>query len=132
MRESLLKKYSFFLILSPASNLLWLFWALPELHETGSSREMLQWLGIQFFVIGFLAVFIAANKKFIFWAVLAYGALTLLYALGVAGWALMGQTPLSVFFVAGLLFIMSFGLIYHALKDLKLGGKTYRSYYLED
>ncbi len=120
-------------MLGPLCNLLWLCWVLPAINEVGSAQEVAQWLLIQLFITAVFFMFIAANKKIILWGVLAYAIFVLMHTLGVLGWGLMGAaTPLSIFAVTALLFLMAFGLIYHALKDLNLGGKTYRSYYLED
>ena len=127
------KKYLFFLLLGPLSNLLWLFWALPEIHETGSLIEVVQWLGFQTCLVVLFFIGLMRGKKITFWVLLSYSILVFLYALGLIGWGLMGAaTPLSVFIVAGLLFLMSLGLIYHTLQDLKIVSKPYKGYYLED
>ncbi len=126
------KKFLPFLILGPVANLLWLLWVAPEIGEIGNRSEALEWITVQMVLPLIFSIFLLLRRKFILWAILVYSGFIILYTLGVLGWALMGEgTPLSVYAVSIILFVMSFGLIYQALKGLNIGKKE-KYYGFED
>ncbi len=123
----MIKKYLPFWGLQVLANILWLFWVLPALGESGSPGEMLKWLGVQILSPLFLSLLMAQARRLAYGLTALYGAMTGLYALGMLGWALIGEaTPLSVYAVCGLFFWVAFGLIFLALKDLNIGQKARR------
>ncbi len=127
-----LRNYLFFLLLGPVSNALWGYWALPEIGEQGTQIETLQWLCTQAILPVVFAVSLGLGMKFVLWFVLIYSGFILLFGIGIFGWALMGPgTPLSIYVVCALFFIMGFGLLYWSLKDLKFGREEKR-YHVED
>ena len=120
----MVKKFLPFLVLGPIGNLLWLLWALPQIGEQGDSSQILEWIAAQMVLPLIFSIFLLLRRRFILWVILIYSAFMILYALGVLGWALMGAgTPLSVYVVTGVLFVMSFGLAYRSLKALNIGKK---------
>ena len=127
-----LRNYLFFFLIGPVSNALWAFWALPEIGEQGTRTETLQWLCTQAILPAVLAFSLVSGMKFVLWFVVIYSGFILLFGIGIFGWALMGPgTPLSIYVVCALFFIMGFGLLYQSLKDLKFGRKEKR-YDVED
>ena len=123
----MLKKYLPFLMLGPLANLLWAFWALPQINEQGTFAETLQWICVQAFLPVILGLGLFLKKKFAYWFLVIYSGFTILFGLGMLGWALMGLvTPLSIYAVSFVLLVMGFGILFHALKDLKLGRKATR------
>ncbi|MGH7198222.1 MAG: hypothetical protein ACREH5_05740 [Candidatus Omnitrophota bacterium] len=124
---SMLRKYWFFLFLGPVSNALWGYWALPQIGEQGTQAETFQWLCTQAILPAVFAVSLAFGMRFVLWFVLIYSGFMLLFGIGIFGWALMGPgTPLSIYAVCVLIFIMGFGLLYQSLKDLNFGRKEPR------
>ncbi len=128
-----MKKYLPFLILGPISNALWAWWALPEINEQGTGYETLQWLCTQALVpVLFVGLLLFFRKKIVYWLLVIYSGFIILFGIGIFGWALMGAaTPLSIYAVCFIFFIMGFGILYQALKDLNFG-KTVRRYHDED
>src|SRR3989338_11577123 len=117
----MLKKYLPFLALGPLANLLWAFWALREINEQGSFVEMLQWICVQALLPVMLGLLLALKPKFAYGFLLVYSGFTILFALGILGWALMGLgTPLSVYVVSFILLVMGFGVLFHTLNYSKL------------
>ena len=117
----MIKKYAIFLILGPIANLLWVFWALPQINELGNPQETAQWFFVQSLFPIIFAILIFLKKKYVFWAILMYSGFIILYAIGMLGWALMGpETPISIFTECVLLMIMSFGLLFNSIKDLNI------------
>ncbi len=118
--------------LGPAANLLWAFWALREINEQGGFVEMLQWICVQALLPVMLGLLLALRPKFAYGFLLVYSGFTILFALGILGWALMGLgTPLSIYAVSTVLLVMGFGILFQALKDSRWGQKVTR-YETED
>lgn len=116
------KKYLTFLILGPLANLLWAFWVLPQINEVGNQSETLQWILIQSLFPVIFTVLIAFKKKYVFWLMVMYSGFMILFVIGMLGWAMMGpEAPVSIYAVCGILLVMSFGLLFHSLQDLKVG-----------
>ena len=125
--DLVIKKYLFFLILGPVSNLLWAFWVLPQINERGSGRETLQWFLVQSIFPVLFCLLIMFKKKLVHWLLMIYSGFMILFAIGMLGWALMGpEAPVSIYVVCCLLLVMAFGLLFHSLKDSKLGQKVKR------
>ena len=128
----MLKKYLPFLALGPLANLLWAFWALREINEQGSFVEMFQWICVQALLPVMLGLLLALKPKFAYGFLLVYSGFTILFSLGILGWALMGLgTPLSVYVVSAVLLVMGFGVLFHTLNDSKWGQRVTR-YETED
>lgn len=124
-----MSKYFFFLVLGPVSNVLWAWWALPEINEQGTTLEMFQWIATQAALPVLFGILLALGSKIARWFILVYSGFTLLFAIGIFGWALMGSaTPVSIYVVAGILFVMGFGLLYQSMKDLNFGHKERKTY----
>jgi hypothetical protein len=120
----MLKKYLPFLVLGPISNALWAFWALPEINEQGTFAEMFQWICVQALLPVMLGILLLTKWRLVFWLFVIHSGFIILYAIGILGWALMGlATPVSIYVVAVVLLVMGFGILYHALKDLKFDQK---------
>ena len=132
-REAImLRKYFPFLVLGPISNGLWAFWVLPRIGEQGTFRETIQWICVQALIPVLLGILLVMRRKFVFWLLLVYSGFTILFALGILGWALMGAaTPISIYLVSAVLLIMGFGVMFNTLSDLKVGNKVTR-YETED
>ena len=125
----MIKKYLPFLILGPASNILWATWALSEINEQGTFGETMQWIATQALLPILLGILVALRSKIGLWLLTVYSGFVLLFGIGILGWALMGPaTPLSVYVVCFILFVMGFGLLYQSMKDLKIGKKARRDY----
>ena len=123
----MIKKYLPFWTIQILANILWVFWVLPAIGESGSPAETLKWLGVQILSPAFLSLLISQGRRLAYGLTAFYGAMTGLYALGMLGWALIGEaTPLSVYAVCGLFFVVAFGLMFLALKDLNIGQKARR------
>ena len=123
----MLKKYLPFLALGPFANLLWAFWALREINEQGSFDEMLQWICVQALLPAMLGLLLALKAKFAYVFLLIYSGFTILFAMGIFGWALMGLgTPLSIYAVSTVLLVMGFGILFQALKDSRWGQEVTR------
>ena len=130
--SAMLKKYLPFLALGPLANLLWAFWALREINEQGSFVEMFQWICVQALLPVMLGLLLALKPKFAYGFLLVYSGFTILFSLGILGWALMGLgTPLSVYVVSAVLLVMGFGVLFHTLNDSKWGQRVTR-YETED
>jgi hypothetical protein len=126
------RKYLPFFAFQIGANLLWAYWALPEMNEEGSAAQSLEWLAAQILFPALFCVLLTRKKKTVLWMLVMYGGWLTLYGLGTTGWALMGPgTPFSVYAVCVLFLIAGFGIIYHALKDLNIG-QIKRNYGLED
>ena len=126
------RKFLPFLVLGPVANLLWVLWVAPAIGELGGRDQMLEWIAVQMILPLVFSLFLLLRRKFILWVLLVYGAFVALYALGLSGWALMGaETPVSVYVVSLVLFVMSFGLIYQSLQGLNIGKKE-KYYGFED
>jgi len=123
----MLKKYLILFSAQLAANLLWIFWVLPGLGESGSPAQTIKWFGVQVLVPVFLLLLIARRRKSGYGLTVVYSILVGLYAMGMLGWALIGEaTPLSVYVVCIFLFIVAFGALFCALKDLNVGQKARR------
>ncbi len=123
----MIKKYLPFFTLQILANLLWAFWALPAIGEAGSLQETLKWLGVQILFPIFFCLLLTSRRKSAHVLMVIYGALTGLYALGMTGWALIGEgTPFSVYAVCAIFFVVSFGIVFQSLKDLNVGQKARR------
>ena len=123
----MLKKYIPFWGLQILANGLWAFWVLPSLGESGSLKETLIWISAQVLIPTFLSLLILRGRKSAYWLTVVYGIMTAFYAMGMLGWSLSGEaTPLSVYVVCLLLFIVAFGVVFGALKDLNIGQKARR------
>lgn len=121
-RRIMIKKYLFFLLLGPVANILWALWVLPQINERGTGPETLQWFLVQSLFPVIFGILLALKKKLVFWLLIIYSGFTILFAIGMLGWALMGpEAPVSIFIVCLLLLVMAFGLLFNSLKDLKLG-----------
>ena len=130
--SAMLKKYLPFLVLGPVANLLWAFWALREINEQGGFLEMLQWICVQALLPVMLGLLLALKPKFAYGFLLVYSGFTILFALGILGWAFMGLgTPLSIYAVSAVLLVMGFGILFHTLKDSQWGQRVTR-YETED
>ncbi len=128
----MLKKYIPFLILGPVSNALWAGWALPEINEQGTPLETVQWIAVQALLPLVFCMLLVLKHRLAFWGLMIYSGFIILFGVGVFGWALMGPgTPLSVYAVCLMLFVMGFGLLYQSMKDLNFGKKG-RKFYTED
>ena len=126
----MIKKYLFFLGLGPVANLLWTLWVLPEINERGTISETLQWFLVQSIFPILFYLLIVLKKKIVFWLMIIYSGFMLLFCIGMLGWALMGpEAPGSIYMVCALQILMAFGLLFNALKDLKLdqGVKRYET-----
>ena len=112
----MIKKYVFFLVLGPIANLLWALWVLPQINERGSGSEMLQWFLVQSLFPLVFSFLISLKKKFVFWLLMIYSGFTILFTIGMLGWALMGpEAPISIYAVCALLLVMAFGLMFNSL-----------------
>ena len=121
------KKYFPYFGLQLLANGLWIFWVLPSIGESGSFSETLEWVGVQILFPAFFCLLLSSRRKAAYGLVVLYGIFTGLYALGMTGWALMGEgTPISVYIVCAIFFVVSFGIVFHALKDLNIGQKARR------
>ena len=122
-----MKKYFPFFALQILANVLWAFWALPSIGESGSFLETIKWLGVQILLPVFFCLLLSSRRKSAYVLMVMYGILTALYALGMTGWSLIGEaTPLSVYVVCAIFFVVSFGIVFQALKDLNVGQKARR------
>ena len=120
-KRSIIKRYLLFLLLGPTANVLWALWVLPQINERGTGPEMLQWFLVQSFYPVIFGVLLAFRKKLVFWLLIIYSGFMTLFTIGMLGWALMSpEAPISIYVVCLLLVIMSFGLLFNSLKDLKL------------
>jgi hypothetical protein len=118
--------------MGPLSNILWAFWALPEIGEEGTFTQTIQWIGTQALLPCLFAALLLAGLRIVFWPLLIYSAFMILFGIGLFGWALMGPgTPASIYAVCATLLAMGFGILYHSLKDLGIGTKE-RKYASED
>ena len=128
----MLKKYLPLLILGPVSNALWIGWALPQINEQGTFEEVIQWLCVQGFIPIFFALLLLLRVKLVYWLMVVYSGFIILFATGMLGWAFIGsRVPLSIYAVSTALFVMGFGILFHALKDLNVG-KPVKYYGLEN
>ncbi len=127
-KMTILKRYVPYLALGPAANFMWAFWALPDIHETGTLAETLEWICVQALVPVLFGVLVTYRRRYVCWMLIVYGGFMALFSFGILGWALMGVgTPLSVYAVCFALMVMGFGVLYHAMKDLDFGPKeTFR------
>ena len=111
--------------------MLWGWWALPQMGEQGTDLQTLEWVGVQSLVPILFGLLLLRKQRYVFWFLLAYGAMITLYGLGTLGWAMTGPgTPLSVYVVCLIFFIIGFGMLFNAMQDLKIGGL--RRYEIED
>lgn len=123
----MLRNYILYFILHVVANALWAFWALPEIHEEGSLFITLRWMLMQILLPLLFGVLLARRRRYVYGLLAAYGVVMLLFGFGTAGWALMGvATPLSVYLVCGIFFIIGFGVLARAMKDLGVGNKIVR------
>ena len=123
----MIKKYIPYFGLQLLANGLWIFWVLPSIGESGSFLETLEWLGVQILLPAFFCLLLSRPRKLAYGLIVLYGILTGLYALGMTGWALIGEaTPVSVYVVCVIFFIISFGVVFQALKDSNIGQKARR------
>ena len=123
----MVKKYIPYFVLQVLSNVLWVFWALPALNETGTVLETVEWFGVQILCPIFLSLLISKKRPFAYVLTILYGLIIGLYAVGMVGWALMGiGIPSSVYVVCSLFLIVTFGVVFHGLIDLKIGQKARR------
>jgi hypothetical protein len=128
----MLKKYLPFFILQLTANSIWVFLVLPAVGEEGTLSETLRWLAIQIALPGFLAWLLIRGRRYALWLLIIYASLILLFGLGMVGWALMGEaTPWTVYAVCLLFFVVGFGILFYALKDLNIGQKP-RQYGLDE
>ena len=118
-KDQPLRRYLPFLALGPVTNALWAWWALPSIDEQGTFTEMLQWYCVQAAIPVLFAVLLRFRRNYVHWMLMIYGGFIALFAFGILGWALMGEgTPMPIYAVFTLLFVMGFGLLYHSMKDL--------------
>lgn len=123
----MLKKYLFFFSLQVFAIALWAFWVLPDVGETGEFSQTAAWLAVQVLFPVFFSLLIARRRKSGYWLTALYGVIIGLYALGMTGWALVGAgTPVSVYAVCAIFFVVAFGVVFNALKDLNIGQKQRR------
>ena len=128
----MLKKYSPIFILQILSNALWGYWVLPSVGEQGTAPEMIRWMGMQIALPFLLGVLLSRKRRYAFWLLILYAALIILFGLGMFGWALMGpSTPMSVYIVCGLFFVVGFWALFQSMKDLGIGQKP-RQYGLDE
>ena len=100
---------------------------LPGLGESGSISQMIKWVGVQVLVPVFLLLLISRRRKSGYWLTVVYGSLLGLYGMGMVGWALVGEaSPLSIYAVCALFFVVAFGIVFQALTDLNIGQKARR------
>lgn len=91
--------------------------------------ETIQWIAIQALMPLFFGLLLLLRSRIVFWFLIVYSGFIILYGIGILGWGLMGPaTPLSVYAVGGVLFVMGFGLLYQAMKDLRVGEKERKDY----
>ena len=127
----MLKKYLPFFILKVCADVLWGWWALPQMGEQGTDLQTLEWMGVQALVPLLFVLLLIRGQRYVYWFLIAYGSLIILYGLGTLGWAVIGPaTPFSVHTVCLIFFIIGFGIVFNAMRDLKIGGK--RIYGFED
>ena len=120
-----------FFVLKVCADALWGYVALPEMGEQGTDWQTIQWIGVQALVPALFSLLLIRKQRYALWFLVAYGVLIILYGLGTFGWALTGPaTPLSVYAVCMIFFVIGFGVLFNALRDLKIGGR--RHYGLED
>lgn len=94
--------------------------------------ESLEWIAVQSLLPLFFGLLLSQRRRYVFWMLLVYSGWILLFGVGTLGWALIGSaTPFAVYAVCLLFLGMGFGLLFHALKDLKIGERK-RTYGLED
>lgn len=128
----MLKKYAVFLMMGPVSNALWAWWALPQINEQGTRGEALQWISVQAVAPTLFAVLLLFRQRFVYWLMVVYSGFIILFATGVAGWALIGSgVPVSIYVVLLVLFMMGFGILFNSLKDLNVG-RVVKRYDFED
>ena len=129
----MIKKYLPYFGLQFLANGLWIFWVLPSIGESGSFLETLEWLATQILFPAFFCLLLSSRRKSAYGLIALYGILTGLYALGMTGWALIGEaTPVSVYAVCAIFFVVSSGMVFHALKDLNIGQKARRYDEIQD
>jgi len=128
----MLKDYLFFLVLMPISNALWAWWVLPEMNEQGTFSETLAWICVQALVPLLFGILLNRKQRYVYWFLFVYAVLLNLFGVGTLGWALMGPgTPLSVYVVCLLFFVIGFGLLFHSMRDLNFG-RDRRKFDLEE
>ena len=91
--------------------------------------ETIQWIAIQALMPLFFGLLLLLRSRIVFWFLIVYSGFIILYGIGILGWGLMGPaTPASVYVVSVVLFVMGFGLLYQAMKDLRVGEKRRKDY----
>jgi hypothetical protein len=97
---------------------------LPAIGEEGTFLEIILWMGIQILLPLLIGILLARRRRYVLWIMALYGVFFLLFGFGMFGWALMGEgTPVSVYAVCSLFFIIGFGVIFRTMKDLGIGQK---------
>ncbi len=119
-----MKKYILFFLCGPVANILWIFWALPEMNEEGGVFETFQWLATQIALAALFLVLLSYKRRYAYVLVAAFALYNLMHAAGLMGWGFMGlYTPPAVYLVAAILAIGSLGLFYYSMIDLGIGKK---------
>ncbi len=123
----MVKKYLPFFVLQTLANVLWAFWVLPSIGESGTFSETMKWLGVQLLFPIFFCLLLSGRRKSAYVLMTIYASVIALYALGMTGWALIGEgTPVSVYVICFLFFAVAFGIVFNSLKDLNVGQKARR------